>query len=129
MSTRRHFLLSAVPAVSVLGADSKRSGEFRLPVRSRVEAFKGSGIWNEVQFEQSMAVPETAVIICDVWDNHWCSGAAHRVSLLAPKINATIEIARRSGLRSLSCGSRQPDVREHAGRLRRLPPDGLQRDP
>ena len=61
MSTRRQFLFTALPAVSLFAAESKRASEFRLPLRSRVEAFKGSGVWNEIQFEQTMAIPETAV--------------------------------------------------------------------
>ena len=105
MNTRRHFLFSAVPALSLLGAQAKPSGSFQLKLRSRVEAFKGSGAWNEVHFGESIPVKETAVIICDMWDNHWCSGAARRVTLLAPKLNATVEIARKSGIRIIHAPS------------------------
>ncbi|MEO8127449.1 MAG: isochorismatase [Bryobacteraceae bacterium] len=105
MNTRRHFLFSAVPALSLLGAESKPGGNLRLKLRSRVEAFKGSGLWNEVLFSESLPVKETALIICDMWDNHWCSGAAHRVTLLAPRINAAVEAARRRGIRIIHAPS------------------------
>lgn len=39
----------------------------------------------------------TAAIICDMWDAHWCSGAARRVAEMAPRLNETIAELRRRG--------------------------------
>ena len=41
--------------------------------------------------------PTTALILCDVWDRHWCRGASGRVDELAPAINRTAAAARRDG--------------------------------
>ncbi|MBM4075552.1 MAG: cysteine hydrolase family protein, partial [Planctomycetes bacterium] len=41
---------------------------------------------------------KTALIICDMWDNHWCKGAARRVEELAGPMNRLIHDARRRGL-------------------------------
>src|SRR6476469_1647228 len=30
---------------------------------------------------------ETAIIICDMWDNHYCQNAARRVKAMAPRMN------------------------------------------
>ncbi len=68
-----------------------------LNLRSRVEAFKGSGVWQEVSLRYEIEPKRTAVVICDVWDNHWCQGAARRVNVLAPRIEKVIEAARRRG--------------------------------
>jgi nicotinamidase-related amidase len=40
----------------------------------------------------------TAAILCDVWDNHWCRGATQRVGVLAPKIDAFVQVARKAGI-------------------------------
>lgn len=40
----------------------------------------------------------TALIICDMWDNHWCKGAARRVEELAGPMNEVIKAARRRGV-------------------------------
>jgi len=40
----------------------------------------------------------TAIIICDMWDQHWCKGATRRVAELAPRINQVISKARHKGL-------------------------------
>jgi putative membrane-bound dehydrogenase-like protein len=41
---------------------------------------------------------QTAIIICDMWNQHWCRGATRRVGELAPTINQTIAAARARGI-------------------------------
>jgi nicotinamidase-related amidase/type 1 glutamine amidotransferase len=41
---------------------------------------------------------ETAIIICDMWDTHWCKGAAKRVAEIAPVMNDVISRARERGI-------------------------------
>src|SRR5262245_49725691 len=40
----------------------------------------------------------TALIICDMWDDHWCKGAARRVAELAGPLDATVKAARKKGV-------------------------------
>jgi nicotinamidase-related amidase len=41
---------------------------------------------------------ETAIIICDMWDTHTCKGAAKRVAVMAPKLDAFASAARKQGV-------------------------------
>jgi len=41
---------------------------------------------------------ETALIICDMWTNHWCKGAAARVAEMAGPMNLMIRAAREKGV-------------------------------
>jgi len=41
---------------------------------------------------------ETAIIICDMWDDHYCQSAAQRVDAMAPKMNRVITAARNHGV-------------------------------
>jgi nicotinamidase-related amidase/type 1 glutamine amidotransferase len=41
---------------------------------------------------------ETAIIICDMWDKHWCRGATARVLEMAPFMNNVVSIAREKGV-------------------------------
>ena len=41
----------------------------------------------------------TAIIVCDMWDDHWCRSAAGRVGEMAPRMNRTIQAARALGVR------------------------------
>ncbi|HLX65278.1 MAG TPA: protein-signal peptide and transmembrane prediction [Planctomycetota bacterium] len=41
---------------------------------------------------------KTALIICDMWDDHWCKGAAQRVAEMAPALNEAVKAARAKGV-------------------------------
>ncbi len=86
-------LLVGVPA-----AWGQKQDVLRVPLRSRVEVFKGSGVWQEVTFTRDFPARATAVIVCDMWDRHWCSGAEKRVGLMAPRMNQVLERLRQGGL-------------------------------
>ena len=47
----------------------------------------------EVEWKAS----ETAVVICDMWNEHWCRSATRRCGELAPKIDAFAKAARSRG--------------------------------
>jgi nicotinamidase-related amidase len=40
----------------------------------------------------------TAIIVCDMWDDHWCKSAAARVGELIDPINRTLDAARKRGV-------------------------------
>jgi nicotinamidase-related amidase len=70
----------------------------RLPVRSRVELFRGSNQWSEVHVDYPLAPSRSALIVCDMWDKHWCSGATGRVAELAKRLEPVLEAARHHGI-------------------------------
>ena len=74
---KRLLLIGMLASSAALSAADSNS--LRMNLRSRVEAFRGSGEWQEVRFEKNLPVAETAILICDMWDNHWCKGASRRV--------------------------------------------------
>jgi nicotinamidase-related amidase len=90
------------PAV---GGRSESGRSLNLHLRSRVELFKGSGQWHEVTVPDSIAPRETAVVICDVWDRHWCKSATRRCDALAHKIAPVVESLRSRGVLILHCPS------------------------
>ena len=47
--------------------------------------------------DQPFSPSSSALILCDVWDNHWCQGAARRVGTLARKIAPVVNLARSHG--------------------------------
>lgn len=68
------------------------------PLRSRVETFKGSGEWKEVSLTRDLEPSKTAIVVCDMWDHHWCSGAQDRVAVLAQKMERVLQLARTRGV-------------------------------
>ncbi len=80
-------------------------GSLRLRLRTRVETFKGSGVWDEVSVEREFPVGETAVLLCDMWDKHWCRGATRRCEALAKKMSPVVNSARAKGVQIIHCPS------------------------
>jgi len=82
-----------------------REGSIRLHLRSRVENPPGSGVWEELYIDKELPVAETAILICDTWDKHWCSEATERVATMAPRMNDVIKAARASGVQIIHAPS------------------------
>jgi nicotinamidase-related amidase len=68
-----------------------------LRLRSRKETAKGSGTWNEVLADRQVPVGKTALIICDVWNEHWCKSATRRCAAMVPRMNEVAAALRRGG--------------------------------
>ena len=94
---RRASAALLVPALAVLVGYTATGPELRLKLRSRVEIYKGSGEWREVAVDETFSPSSSALILCDVWDNHWCQGAARRVGMLAREIGLVVDVARSHG--------------------------------
>lgn len=58
----------------------------------------GRNYWQEALTPKSVASAQTAIIICDMWDDHWSRGARERVEAMAPRMNEVIEAARAKGV-------------------------------
>jgi nicotinamidase-related amidase len=68
-------------------------------LKSQKIGFKdGLRHWESLEERVQYPVSETAVIIVDMWDQHWSSGATRRCGILAEKINETVFRAREKGL-------------------------------
>jgi nicotinamidase-related amidase len=71
-----------------------RTVEMHLTLRTWIHPFKNSSEWTPAAFEQTIPSNQTAIIICDMWDKHWCSGATTRVEGLARRMEPLLEQAR-----------------------------------
>jgi nicotinamidase-related amidase len=114
------FLLQPFSAVV---AEDKGSGDgatLKLTLRSRVEAFKGSGVWDEVSFGKAINPKETAIIICDMWDKHWCESATKRCAALARKIDPVLKSARAQGMLVIHAPSETMDFYKDAPQRKRI---------
>ena len=78
--------------------DAARGEEFTFHARSRVERPPGSGRFVPVERTVRLDPKATALIVCDMWDRHWCPSATARVREMAPRMNAALEAARRRGV-------------------------------
>jgi len=68
-----------------------------LTLRSRVKD-ADNPTFATVEKKASWDPKKTALIICDMWDDHWCKSAARRVDELAKPMNDVVKTARSKGV-------------------------------
>jgi nicotinamidase-related amidase len=93
--------------------------------------------WTVHEYPTSLAAEETALVVCDVWDNHWCRGANERLAKLLPRMNDVVKSAREKGVLIVHAPSETMDFYEGSpacGRVLGAPPaeppeDLLHEDP
>jgi nicotinamidase-related amidase len=80
-----------------------------LHMRRRVEVTPGSGLWHSITEPMTWLASETCIVVCDMWDRHWCQPAADRVAEMAPAMNHTLKAARERGVLIIHCPSETMD--------------------
>jgi nicotinamidase-related amidase len=81
-------------SLSLPAADEK--APLRLTLRSRT---KGDGdTFTLIEKKVAWEPKKTALIICDMWDDHWCKSAAARVGEMAGPLNEVVKTARSKGV-------------------------------
>ncbi len=120
-------------ALSLFCQAATPAADFQLTLRSRV---RGPGGLFRIRHERVAWEPgATALIICDMWDKHWCRGAMARVGEMASRANRFVSEARRRGVLVVHAPSDcMAAYQNHPARLRavRAPragnlPDGIGR--
>lgn len=84
------------------GGDSRK---LTLHVRKRVETKTGSGRYHTLTETVEWDPAKTALVICDMWDKHWCDNATRRVGEMAPRMNEVAAAARKKGVLVIHCPS------------------------
>ncbi len=76
------------------------SSSLHLTLRSRVSRAGKDGSVTLVAVEKKADwdPKKTAIIVCDMWDDHWCKSAARRVVELAGPMNDMLSAARGRGV-------------------------------
>lgn len=88
------FAISATAS----GPVPPRNVETQLRLRTRIQPFHESNQLVEAYFDSSINNSKTAIIITDMWDKHWCTGATKRVEQIAQKMEPVLEKARQAGI-------------------------------
>ncbi|MCX5684262.1 MAG: hypothetical protein NT049_11330, partial [Planctomycetota bacterium] len=97
--TRRNFPLMFATLILTLSAcvvPAAEDAALKLNLRSQALAQDSGGhsLWQATTTPQTWKAAETALIVCDVWDKHWCRGANERLAAMLPRMNQTVKAAR-----------------------------------
>lgn len=86
------FFMNMSPAKDPVVSSIRISKQLKAPSKLL------DGAWDMSSRIENWKSTETAIIICDMWDRHWCDDATARVAELAPEMNKVIAIAREKGV-------------------------------
>ncbi len=87
MNRRTLLTLAAARLAGAAISDSP----FELALRTRTEAGAVATL------REKFNAAESAMILCDMWDSHWCKGAVMRVNQMVPRFVPVLTSARRAG--------------------------------
>jgi nicotinamidase-related amidase len=97
------LILFSVSIISGKEAVQKESNVTQTPLRislqQRLPSNWESGAWIITNRIENWIPTETAIIVCDMWDKHWCATSSARFAELAVALNPVLEAARAKGVR------------------------------
>jgi nicotinamidase-related amidase len=97
--TGRILALGLVLNLLIISVVSAAESGLQLHLRSRVKRGNAAdSSYKVVERKVAWDPKKTAIIICDMWDDHWCKGAARRVAELAGPMNEVVTRARARGM-------------------------------
>ncbi len=92
------IFLNIVPLGNQNARAATDENTFTITARSRIETSEGSDEFKVASSQLKWKASETAIIICDMWNEHWCKGATRRVGELAGRMNEVVRKARDKGV-------------------------------
>lgn len=98
------FVWLCVPSLAAPGADGGAGEPLGLALKTR-QAGKAPSEYAAVETAASWDPRRTAIILCDMWDHHWCRGAEGRAGELAPRIDALCAALRERGVLTIHAPS------------------------
>ncbi|HCP13999.1 MAG TPA: protein-signal peptide and transmembrane prediction, partial [Planctomycetaceae bacterium] len=105
MQTMWMLLLLTVLSMLPQQAAGQTPELLKLQARTRSRVAADSTFWHSTNQTIEWQPGETCVVVCDMWDNHWCRPSAERVAELAPQMNEVLQAARARGLLIIHCPS------------------------
>lgn len=80
---------------------------------------RGRAVWRVEEERQRWEAAQTALLLCDVWDLHWCRGANQRLAALLPRMEQTVQAARGMGVQIIHAPSDTMEFYEGSAARRR----------
>ena len=111
-------LVLSLLSINLPKASAQKNPEtLRVSLNSQIPSELAPGSMVLVNEVQQWRMDETAIIVCDMWDRHWCSEATARVAEMAPELNNMLSVARSKGAFIVHAPSGTMDFYEdHPGR-------------
>jgi hypothetical protein len=123
MNKNFKFLIIAIfplmlSACATLNKDTKAVPPLRISLQQRLPSNLEQVETQCIASLQSWKASETAIIVCDMWDKHWCDISTARFAELAVALNPVLEAARAKGVKIVHAPSACMDYyKDYPGRI------------
>ena len=94
----RYLACLSTVLLMVAGNHATANEVLHLNLRTRAEVAPGTSQFREAFETVGWQADETAIVICDMWNDHYCRNAARRVAEMAPRMNDVLDKARAKGV-------------------------------
>ena len=108
---RRDFLAATLASACL--ASGAQTQVLRVVTRSRRHGIA-------IEQPQEWKPAETAIVICDMWNGHYCQSSVRRINEMVPRMNAAIGAARSLGIQIIHSPSGTLEVYENTPQRRRM---------
>jgi nicotinamidase-related amidase len=92
-------------AIALLAVELATAEPIALTLRTRVQPYKAVDDWRELTVPETIDPATTAVVLCDIWDKHWCESATLRCDTIAKNVATVVESLRKKGVFIVHCPS------------------------
>ena len=95
----RQFAVASIllcTATACLARATSEDTMLTLHLRAQIE--QQPGMWKTVETKRQITAPNAAIVICDMWDKHWCKSATNRCEEIAKRMEPVIAAARAKGV-------------------------------
>ncbi|SVB89643.1 uncharacterized protein METZ01_LOCUS242497 [marine metagenome] len=103
--------------------------------RQELTKQEGYNLWETVTKQVEVPISDTALLICDAWDRHWCRGARERLDRMLGRMNDVVGSCRDRGMQIIhSPSGTMAFYTDHPARERMAeypsagPPENLEHD-
>jgi len=124
MAIQRHVravILTIIAGLMPSSAIAQNNDTLTVHPRSRISSTDEPGAWCMTITPVPWKLSETALVICDMWDQHWCKNATARVSELAGPMNEIVSMARSKGMMIIHSPSECMDAyKDHPARKKAM---------
>ncbi|MCY4585326.1 MAG: isochorismatase family protein [Bryobacterales bacterium] len=96
------------------------SGRLLLRARSRAEMPASDGMVQPFERNLDWKTSETALIVCDMWDDLYCVSAVRRMEVMIPRFNQVLKAARGNGVAIIHSPSNTMDFYKNAPQRQRM---------
>ena len=110
-----------IDLASYVYASNSVDTKLSLSIRRQAARTLGRNGWRIIEEEVNWNASETAIIVVDMWNEHWSWGATERVNRMDPRMNIVLHRARERGVHIVHAPSDTMDFYEdHPARKRIL---------